>query len=562
MGPSHIKKAEEQGFGLGIFTGKPIAKGTPLEPLYNHGPVGEPLIPLYGHDTLYMDEPPLREYVWDEAVMPEVAVEYPIALTALFIPGLAAMAPCTSLNYNMELLGGGSEDGIRYSVKSNYTSSHLGAHAVRHNVTFVATRDIAAGEELTIQCTDDNFDGGAYFLQTFDDTDDAVMCLDQLVQVAPSPKIQGHGLFAQQTLPKDTKLLTTPMLPIHRDDLVVSDHEKHPRHGVNNQQLLLNYCYGSPDSDLLWLPFGPMINFLNHDSNPNARVQWYSAPPATHKSGATNPHVRQQHHHTELFDLPAETVADIHGKSLTLEVIALRTIQPGEEVTIDYGTAWQTAFEKHQKMEHTRKMVEPHNYEGNDNISAEEWNDQNHPYFSTLVEQLTDPVPDKLEIFVFYEVHDHDDHHHRTHKHAHVWDEDQVHECFRPCQILERVAADDENGTPTYTYTVQLMASDDSRIMDECVLDDHDEILKNVPQRAIRMMDRPFTTPQLDPQSFRHEIGLPDVMIPDAWRKKKLRSRSNSETLAALTALVTHGEQFKRKTTVEIKAKGSSTGSI
>ena len=66
MGPSHIKKAEEQGFGMGIFTGKPIAKGTPLEPIYNHGPVGEPLIPLYGHETLYVDEPPLREYIWDE----------------------------------------------------------------------------------------------------------------------------------------------------------------------------------------------------------------------------------------------------------------------------------------------------------------------------------------------------------------------------------------------------------------------------------------------------------------------------------------------------------------
>ena len=30
------------------------------------------------------------------------------------------------------------------------------------------------------------------------------------------------------------------------------------------QQLLLNYCYGHPNSDLLLLPYAPLVNFINH----------------------------------------------------------------------------------------------------------------------------------------------------------------------------------------------------------------------------------------------------------------------------------------------------------
>jgi hypothetical protein len=64
LGPSHIKRAENHGFGLGIFTGLAIPKGTAIEPLYNgaKGTVGEPLLPFFGAETIYDAHPPLREY--------------------------------------------------------------------------------------------------------------------------------------------------------------------------------------------------------------------------------------------------------------------------------------------------------------------------------------------------------------------------------------------------------------------------------------------------------------------------------------------------------------------
>lgn len=153
MGPSPIKNAEEHGFGLGIFTGKRITEGTPIESsFFGHGEI---LLPLYASEKVFDDHPPLREYIWDEDNMPEVAVEYPDLMTALFIPGLAALAPCTSQNYNLELAGRGTDyDKPRWSAMSDDGGVHRAIHpqagsfSYRHNVTYVAVRDIAPGEGM------------------------------------------------------------------------------------------------------------------------------------------------------------------------------------------------------------------------------------------------------------------------------------------------------------------------------------------------------------------------------------------------------------------------------
>ncbi|CAB9513192.1 Guanylate cyclase [Seminavis robusta] len=542
--------AESHGYGLGVFTGKAIRKGTEIEPLYNgaNGQAGEPLLPFYGAESIYESHPPLREYVWEEDNMPETAVVYPAGLTALFMPGLASIAPCTSTNFNLRILGPGKEDGASESLHAHHSryqkknDPYLGAHAPQRNVTYVAARDISPGEELTVECGDDNYDGGAYFLSKYQPDDDAVICLDQNVRVEVS-HIQGHGIMAKRALTRNTTILSSPVLPILKDDLITEDIE-----GIdtNDQQLLTNYCYGHKDSDLLWLPYGPLMSYLNHAPNPNARLQWHDK-----KAGADAQHARQKHHHPELLTRSTEEVAKTHGKSLTLDVVALRDIEPGEEITIDYGKAWVDAFQRHVKRMHARSLISiPTQL-----ISAEEFNVQqdHHPNgYRTQVEQLHDPYPDNLETFCFYSVESYhsDDHPGRRNLHRHVlqWDDKEEHECFRPCEILER-SKDSQNG---YRYTVQLLNSDDNRIIDHCILDDHDEVWLDVPHRAVRIVDRPYTTPIFSPDAFRMEIGLPSDMVPQAWYRKKLR-RGGSTTFVDKAI----GDEFKRKKTVEIKVKGS-----
>jgi hypothetical protein len=59
-------------------------------------------------------------------------------------------------------------------------------------------------------------------------------------------------------------------------------------------------------------------------------------------------------------------------------------------------------------------------------------------------------------------------------------------------------------------------------------LDKHERIPNNeihivthVPRAAIRFSDKPGTTDQHLPGAFRHEIGLPESLVPEAWKRRQ-----------------------------------------
>lgn len=58
LAPSHLKNAASHGFGLGIFSGRDVPRGTILTDL------NEIILPLYDSATLDVAHPPLREYLW------------------------------------------------------------------------------------------------------------------------------------------------------------------------------------------------------------------------------------------------------------------------------------------------------------------------------------------------------------------------------------------------------------------------------------------------------------------------------------------------------------------
>lgn len=70
-----------------------------------------------------------------------------------------------------------------------------------------------------------------------------------------------------------------------------------------------------------------------------------------------------------------------------------------------------------------------------------------------------------------------------------------------------------------------------------------DYMLFDVPHADIRLLDKPYTTDVLRKGVFRHEIGVPDGFYPDAWMRKKLRSRVRS----AGGETMEDGDEFKRK---------------
>jgi hypothetical protein len=68
-----------------------------------------------------------------------------------------------------------------------------------------------------------------------------------------------------------------------------------------------------------------------------------------------------------------------------------------------------------------------------------------------------------------------------------------------------------------------------------------DYMLFDVPHADIRLLDKPYTTDVFRKSVFRHEIGVPEGFYPDAWMRKKLRSRASESTM------LEEGDAFKRK---------------
>jgi hypothetical protein len=96
---------------------------------------------------------------------------------------------------------------------------------------------------------------------------------------------------------------------------------------VKGTQLLLNYCFGHMESSLLLCPITNAI-LINHCSNrkpnpacmegPNAKLRWTSA------WDTTTP---------QWLEMTIEELASQESRGLSMEIVALRDIERGEEVS-------------------------------------------------------------------------------------------------------------------------------------------------------------------------------------------------------------------------------------
>jgi hypothetical protein len=507
LAPSPIKNAESHGFGLGMFTGKPIPKGASVEALYGGS---ELLIPIFSSPTLEDDHPPLREYVWGGLEMPEVATEVMQGSTFLFMPGLAAIAPCTLNNYNLAWSGPSLAHSPRYNVAQDALGIHrsrqkgAGAWSYRNNVTYTAVRDISPGEELTVACPDDDYDGGSYALSHFQTNNDTFICVNHnlMVEASTIPGA-GKGLFSKRFVSKDSMLISTPLIPMHRNDVKV---ENAAELNIPEQQLLLNYAYGHPKSDLLFLPYGPLVNFINHSPEPNAALRWHHENP--NYVAHTDLQARQQHHHEELLLKTGETVAKTHGKGLLVDVVALRDLAPGEEIFLNYGPDWMEAWGTHVS---NYGRGEDAHY-----VSAAEYlKVAGNAPIPTAKDLQGNPMPENLQIICFYNFRLG-----RTLGNDFFWQDEQTHSCLGPCEVLNRM----EDGMHRF-YSVKLLPGyENEQLPRKCHIN-REITVHNVPHNAIRIVDRAYTSDTFMRQAFRHEIGVPSGFYPEKWFKKKLRTQ-------------------------------------
>mmetsp|Transcript_23743 Transcript_23743/g.26205 ORF Transcript_23743/g.26205 Transcript_23743/m.26205 type:complete len:932 (+) Transcript_23743:64-2859(+) len=428
------------------------------------------------------------------------------------------------------------------------TDPGVGAFSSHHNVEFMATSHIEAGSELFLKPTEEEFN--AYWSNGRQpDIDHTVTtrwleshgkCIDNLKYGPSNIRSAGRGAFAKRSLQEGELIAPSAVAVLKREVLKMYQSHDYPqtfsqvlnKHKVEGIELVLNYCFGHPDSDILLLPVSPIVNYMNHyaDYNeskdgkkrePNVRIEW---PENT---------VLADEPHTSWFDKHPTELLDLSGM-IQIHYVALRDIEEDEELVLDYGKEWQAAWEKHVDDYDKTVTEEDENY-----TTAIQYIEDNKFKAKTLIEQESDPYPSNLQTICHFT--------RGKKKKRRVIDgiEDNTpppppKKCWLPCDIIDREKPFLPGGEETYVATF----SSKKHIRDGYQMDSWKNcVTKKTPTKwtqfgltafNITIMDKWDSADQLQrqPESdeknnkkkqrllFRHAISVPDGFFPGLWIKE------------------------------------------
>lgn len=337
----------------------------------------------------------------------------------------------------------------------------------------------------------------------------AVRSLDWLAQhgrcmdnIKPGPSTiphAGRGALANRDIPTGGLVAPVPLVQIVNEDILdmydvkratdENDEDYFVRNGDEpvGTQLLLNYCYGHPESSMLFFPSGAISSFINHSKEPNAKLVWSDHP----------------NHHKHWFDMEPESLMTEGNRHLGLlmEIVAIKEIKEGEEVFMDYGDDWVEAWEEHVK----------------DWEAAVKKGDLPSPWPTRALdlnqEHITKPFENEAE-----------------------YPDNVMLKCFLMVKKPENEPPINDKGEKIRHWTESKTTMNSENVFD-CTVIDREEtiegqlytirwthntettIVKKVPHKAIVFMDKPGTSDSFIAQSFRHSIQIPDDVYPQGpWR--------------------------------------------
>lgn len=327
-------------------------------------------------------------------------------------------------------------------------------------------------------------------------------CLDYL---APRPSTlpqAGRGAFATQFLAEGTIVAGSPFLVMANGDYFdmfeANWYDKTYPPDISRKtrsQLGLNYCWTHADASLFLCPYGANVNYINHNPEPNIRVQWARA--------------QSMRHNEQWLHQSATEMLVSSSPGLFLDFIALRDIEEGEEVFIDYGPKWELAWQAH--VEYWTTSNYSHSYQ-----SARVYSKANaNKPFRSQSEQEVDPYPS------YYEFRCLDVAWYNPKQHQNVWMLWNRTRTFGfNCRILEHRTSPEG----TFYYKVELQAPlhkdvwgeqwDPSKARAETWYTRDSWF----PQHQVVLVDLAYSTDIFLSDAFRHPIAIPDSIFPDAWR--------------------------------------------
>ena len=235
---------------------------------------------------------------------------------------------------------------------------NLKVNSDKDGVVFQALKNLKVGDELTMDCgtsqPDNNTIRGSS--QSLEWIKANSICIDTLTIQPSTVNSAGRGAFAKQAAAKGDVVAVSPVVHFDRSQTeilqqersvedepwLLREHKIRYTSHVVGQQKLLNYCYSHPQSNVMLLPIGPGVNFINHSSRrPNVQIRW-----SIFSDSET---LRETLPVMELFE---ETVGD-----LVIEFVALTDIAEGDEILMDYGAEWEQAWNSRESEDSFRHEI-------------------------------------------------------------------------------------------------------------------------------------------------------------------------------------------------------------
>ena len=314
-------------------------------------------------------------------------------------------------------------------------------------------------------------------------------CIDNLRVGQSTIPDAGRGAFARRSIKAGQVVVPVP-LQSFQDRKVFQK--------TQPEQLYVNYCLQPSDSKMIFYPYGPVFNLINHPDTA-------SSTPASERA---NVHLRwspSNMNHNNWLDLSYDEFWKVTTPGgLILEVVASRDIAKGEEILLDYGKDWEEAWKAHALAWTPPKHADQYVYpaEMDETVPLRTVKEQKeHPYPPNLITMCSTPDFDREQA-----------------RHVEWEESDDWHwwEAMVFCHILERRMGPNGN----YVYTVSLIFDNDPHHLDydESVPLEKQYLDLNVPRRAIRFLEKPYMDDEHLKGVFRHPISFPDDLVPDAWR--------------------------------------------
>ncbi|GKY99566.1 hypothetical protein MPSEU_000910800 [Mayamaea pseudoterrestris] len=413
-------------------------------------------------------------------------------------------------------------------------TTNLLANAPKTN-GFTATTNLWAGEELVLPCDSDVDDSSLVsalkrkVLSTLHLQESAI-CLSNALKIQPSSILKaGSGSFATRHFQAGQVIESSPVLHFDQSQIErveqqyygmetadsVAAFSTRTAHSVRYQntrgvgyQLLLNYCFASNASNVLLLPLQPAVSMLNHASTPqytsNARLEWSTTMQAPHLHS-----IRPM----ELFAKPLAL-----DEMLVVNVIATRDILPNEEVLLDYGDDWAKAFDKHAE-QYEEKLRQLQLNDQVDPLAFAAEHALDGTLIRTLDEQASNPYPQNLQTACYFGHSSSDEVEEITDSNGNVVWTSENYGCLRPCDVLERTQKSNGDGS---AYKVMVRELDNMGTPSTCKLSDDNQRVDSVgvvhvPATAIRVMHKAYYDDAYSPNAFRHAVGVPNGLYPEAW---------------------------------------------